>query len=79
MPSGRSAKVVLGLVAIDKRVHLLGDDIRSFAGGALIKLDALKQRNPDLVHRVALHQNAGAFLDIGQRPRLRAKQILKAF
>jgi hypothetical protein len=67
-----------GFVAIGKRVHLLRNDIGGLAGRTLVKLDPLQQRNPNLADRVALHQRARPLLDIGQRPGLRPKHILKA-
>ena len=69
--------MVSRLVAIGEGVHLLFDDVGSFAAGALIKLDALKQRNPDLVNRVTFGDGARAFLDDADGARVAADQILK--
>ena len=59
-------------VAIGERVHLLFDDVRGFAGRALVELRALQHRNADLLDRIALDERARPLLDETHRARVGA-------
>src|SRR6185437_14109730 len=66
----------LRIVAIGEGVHLLFDDIGSFAAGALIEFETLEQRNPDLVDRVAFGDRARALLDEADRAGVWSDEVL---
>ncbi len=55
------------LVAIDERVHLLLDDIGSFAGRAREQIDPLENRNPDLAKVVAQRDRARTIFDVAHQ------------
>ena len=78
VPSGRRAISVSSLVMVGESVHLLFDDVRSFAARMLIKLGTLQQRDADFIESSSA-QRPSVRVSSTNSPRARpADQILEA-